>query len=170
LKKVVIIGPESTGKSTLCKQLSQHFNCDHLPEYARLYLEENGSEYTYEDVLLMARGQLASELSFNPKTPFHFIDTNIMVFKVWIEEKYKLKVDWIEEEIEKDNCDFYLLCSVDLPWEEDPLREYPDQKDRERLFSRFYELVVKTKKPFAILKGVESERLKEALSSLNKIQ
>jgi NadR type nicotinamide-nucleotide adenylyltransferase len=169
LRKIVIIGPESTGKSTLCKQLSEHFNCDHLEEYARLYLEENGSEYTYEDVLLMAKGQLESERNFKPNTPFHFIDTNIMVFKVWIEEKYKLKVDWIEEEIEKDECDFYFLCDIDLPWEEDLLREYPIKKDRERLFARYHELIVKTNTPFAILEGNETQRLKDALSYLNKI-
>tara|TARA_B110000211_G_C13980235_1_gene509028 strand:+ start:314 stop:826 length:513 start_codon:yes stop_codon:yes gene_type:complete len=170
LKKIVIIGPESTGKSTLCTQLSEHFKCAHLPEYARLYLEENGSEYTYDDVLLMAKGQIESESNFNPVTPFHFIDTNILVFKVWIEEKYKLQVDWIEEQIEKDDCDFYFLCSIDLPWEEDPLREYPDQKDRERLFARFHELILNSNKPFAILKGDESQRLQEALSYLNNIQ
>ena len=168
MKKIVIIGPESTGKSTLCTQLADHFNCSYLPEYARSYLEEKGSNYNYEDVLLMAKGQLESEKNFKPNTPFHFIDTNIMVFKVWIEEKYKLKVDWIEEEIENDECDFYFLCGTDIAWKDDPLRENPDQKDRDRLLRRYHELILQSKKPYAILKGNESDRLEDALKYLKK--
>jgi len=170
LKKIVIIGPESTGKSTLCTQLSKHFNCSYLPEYARSYLEEKGSDYSYEDVLLMAKGQLESERSFKPNTPFHFMDTNIMVFKVWIEEKYKLKVDWIEEEIKNDGCDFYFLCGTDITWENDSFRENPDKKDRERLFRRYHELILQSKKPYTILKGNETARVMGALEHLKKIQ
>ena len=170
MKKIVIIGPESTGKSTLCAQLSNHFNCSYLPEYARLYLEKNGKDYTFEDVLLMAKGQLESEQNFKPNTPFHFIDTNIIVFKVWIEKKYQLKVDWIEEEIKNDGSDFYFLCGTDIKWKDDPLRENPDQKDREKLFKRYRELILQSKKPYAILTGSENNRLKDALNYLKKIQ
>ena len=83
---------------------------------------------------------------------------------------YQLELEWIEEEIIQSKVDHYFLCNIDIPWEEDPLREYPDQKDRERLFARFHELILNSNKPFAILKGDESQRLQEALSYLNNIQ
>ena len=51
MKKIVVIGPESSGKSTLCQDLSAYFKSSYLPEYARIYLENNGSQYTYQDVL-----------------------------------------------------------------------------------------------------------------------
>ena len=87
MKKIVVIGPESSGKSTLCEDLSAHFKSTYLPEYARIYLENNGSKYTYEDVIKMAKGQLESELHFtlqNTESPLLLLDTNYLVYKVWI--------------------------------------------------------------------------------------
>ena len=88
----MVIGPESTGKSTLCVDLSSCFQIPSLPEYARVYLESNGAGYTYQDVLNMIRGQLESERNFveeNEGSPFIILDTNYLTFKVWIQEKYK---------------------------------------------------------------------------------
>lgn len=170
LKIIVIIGPESTGKSTLCKQLSTQYNCDYLPEFSRAYLEGFTQEYSYEDILIMAKGQLKSEKVFSPNAPFAFIDTNLLIYKVWIEEKYQLTIDWIEEEILQSKVDHYFLCDIDIPWEEDPLREHPDENDRKRLFDRYHELVMKTGVPYIILHGNEDQRLLEVLSYLNEIQ
>ena len=64
LKKIVILGPESTGKSTLCEQLALHFNTLSCPEYARQFLSENGLKYNYDSLLTIAKGQLTLEDQF----------------------------------------------------------------------------------------------------------
>src|SRR5258706_4422631 len=102
LKKIVIIGPESTGKSTLCRQLAEHYNTQWCPEYAREYLLRTGMKYSYDDLQFIAKGQVALEESFlkammnsklaieshSPLTVHHsplFIDTDMYVMKVWCE-------------------------------------------------------------------------------------
>ena len=89
LKKIVVIGPESTGKSTLCKQLAQHYNTVWCPEFAREYLLTNGTNYSYDDLLTIAKGQLALEEEYsrmitNSHSPL-FVDTDMYVMKVWCE-------------------------------------------------------------------------------------
>src|SRR5437868_419346 len=112
VKKIVIIGPESTGKSTLCEQLANHYNTLWCPEYAREYLLKHGMDYNYDDLLTIARGQVALEEKFveavanierqsgqmeghlnadiaglsDSDTPrLLFIDTDMYVMKVWCE-------------------------------------------------------------------------------------
>ena len=98
IKKIVIIGPESTGKSTLCEQLAQHYETRWCPEYAREWLIQNGTNYTFEDLLTIAEGQLNLEDEYtqqleNESLPLLesggniplFIDTDMYVMKVWCE-------------------------------------------------------------------------------------
>ena len=86
-KKIVVIGPESTGKSTLCEQLATKYNSNWVPEYAREYLMKLGRPYTYDDLLIIARGQLDQEdrITSSLKSPLVFIDTDMYVMKVWSE-------------------------------------------------------------------------------------
>ncbi len=92
MKKVVIIGPESTGKSTLSEQLAKHYNTSWVPEYAREYLLQHGTNYSYDDLLTVAKGQLALEESYiekaTPSSKLLFIDTDQYVMKVWCEFVY----------------------------------------------------------------------------------
>jgi nicotinamide riboside kinase len=88
LKKIVVIGPESTGKSTLCEQLAKHYNTEWVKEYAREYLLKNGTDYTFDDLLIIAKGQLNledSSASNNEQQSTLFIDTDMYVMKVWCE-------------------------------------------------------------------------------------
>lgn len=172
MKKIVIIGPESTGKSTLCKDLSNYFNCSYVPEYARTYLEEFGADYSYEHILNMAQGQQQIEyvfLELNPGLKFAFIDTNQYVFKVWIAERYNKIEPVVENYIAKNAYDFYFLCDIDLPWEFDELREHPNPADRARLFARYHELLEKDGTPYLILSGNRSTRLQIAIEQLKKL-
>ena len=140
IKKFVAIGPESTGKSTLCGQLAEHYQTAWVPEYAREYLETNGNAYTYDDLLTIAKGQINLEetivnrqSSIVNKRPI-FIDTDMYVMKVWCEFVFNKCHNWILNRIAERKYDGYLLCNVDLPWVEDNLREYPDLKTREKLY------------------------------------
>src|SRR5258706_5381261 len=110
LKKIVIIGPESTGKSTLCEQLAQQYNTEWAREYAREYLLKNGTDYTFEDLLDVAKGQIISEekttqLAIKNQQPIIFIDTDMYVMKVWCEFVFNKCHRWILDQIAERKYD-----------------------------------------------------------------
>ena len=108
LKKIVVIGPESTGKSTLCEQLAENFKTEWVPEFARNYLLEIRRPYTYEDLLYIAQGQLEQEdhICASIKTPLVFVDTDMYVMKVWCEYVFKKCHQFILDQIVKRKYDF----------------------------------------------------------------
>lgn len=170
IKKIVIIGPESTGKSTLCEKLAAHYNTLWVPEYAREYLEKNGSEYSYEDLLIIAKGQIELEekmsmepLTFNLQSSTLFIDTDMYVMKVWSEFVFNKCHNWILNRIAERKYDLYILCDIDLPWVEDVLREYPDKKIRKKLFCFYKDLMINQSTPWCIISGNYEERFENAV-------
>lgn len=166
MPKIVVIGPESTGKSTLCEDLAKHFCVAFVPEYAREYLKQKGTNYELKDVENIAKGQLRLEDEHTEK--LQILDTNLYVHKVWLEEKYNTRIDWIEQEIFERKYDHYLLCNIDLPWQTDPLREHPSLIDRQRLFNRYYELLLQDGTPFSLISGNREERFNLALQLVQK--
>lgn len=171
LKKLVIIGPESTGKSTLCKQLAEHFNTDWVSEYAREYLLKNGTDYSYDDLLTIAKGQLNLEDKIsqitNNKTQI-FIDTDMYVMKVWCEFVFGKCHDFILKEIVNRKYDLYLLCKPDLPWVKDELREYPDLETREKLYHIYKDILINQSTPWVEISGGYEERLQIAIKAVEK--
>jgi NadR type nicotinamide-nucleotide adenylyltransferase len=164
IKKVVVLGPESTGKSTLCAQLAAHFDTVWVPEYARAYLETNGMDYTYENLLTIARGQLAGEdkLVVEARHQLLIIDTDLYVMKVWCEFVFGKCHAWIDEQIAARHYDLYLLCAPDLPWAYDPLREYPDAETRQRLYEIYKQLLMRSGRPWVNITGDDAARLQKA--------
>jgi NadR type nicotinamide-nucleotide adenylyltransferase len=171
MKKVVIIGPESTGKSTLSQQLATHYKTVWCPEFAREYLKENGTDYSFEDLLNIARGQVTLEDNFlhHAKNGFYFIDTDMYVMKVWCEVAFNNCHTWILKQIAARNYDLFLLCDTDLPWIKDDLREYPDLEIRRRLFKMYKDLLVNQGTKWAVISGNYAERLQVALSVINTV-
>jgi NadR type nicotinamide-nucleotide adenylyltransferase len=186
LKKIVIIGPESTGKSTLCELLAKHYQTKWIHEFAREYLLANGKEYSYEDLLKIAKGQLAheDELSFqfsissfqssNSTLTTHssrllFIDTDMYVMKVWCEFVFGKCHQWIIDQITERKYDLYLLCNTDLPWVKDELREYPDLETREILFHIYKDILINQTTPWAEIKGTNNQRLQTAIEAVDKL-
>ena len=177
LQKIVIIGPESTGKSTLCEQLANHYNAAWCPEYARKYLMEHGTSYTYDDLLSIAKGQVELEdeyiegvlkLKGNP-APRLFIDTNMYVMKVWSEFAFGKCHPYILNQIVERKYDLYLLCNIDLPWVKDELREYPDLATRKILFETYFDIVINQDVPWTIISGNSEERLELAIKAVDKL-
>lgn len=166
--KIVITGPESTGKSTLTEALAMHFKTSWVKEYAREYLSELNRPYTFEEVINMAKMQLLSEkkISYKPSR-FIFFDTDLTVYKIWIEEKYHTEVDWINQELKNTKDKLYLLCNIDLPWYPDPLREHPNITDRQRIFSKYITLLNEYQLNFHIISGKEDERLKKSIQIIS---
>lgn len=169
MKKIVIIGPESTGKSTLCKELAENYGTVWCPEYAREYLLQNGAAYTYQDLIKIAQGQLTIEDYFlqDAKGSYYFVDTDLYVMKVWYEVAFQHCPTWILKSLAKTRCDFYLLCNTDLPWVQDSLREYPDLKMRQRLFNIYQDILINSGVPWQTVSGTEQQRLQTAIAAID---
>ena len=181
--KVVILGPESTGKSTLSKMLAEHYQTLYCAEYAREYLMTNGKEYTYDDLLSIAKGQVAAEDAYTLQVQkleaqdegisahqsILFVDTDMYVMKVWCEFVFGKCHPYILEQLVTRKYDLYLLCNIDLPWEQDELREYPDLETRERLYSIYRELLINQSVPWVEISGNYSQRLEKAVEAVDKL-
>ncbi|HRX93157.1 MAG TPA: ATP-binding protein [Chitinophagaceae bacterium] len=171
LKKIVAIGPESTGKSSLCRQLAKHYNTSWCPEYAREYLLENGKQYSYDSLLTIAQGQVELEEEYIQKknNPLLFIDTDMYVMKVWCEFVFGKCHRYILDQIVTRHYDLYLLCNTDLPWIKDELREYPDIKTREKLFLIYKDILINQSVPWVEISGSDEERLQQAIDAVNRL-
>ena len=170
-KKIVVIGPESTGKSTLCEQLAIHYKTEWVPEFARNYLLEIRRPYTYEDLLHIAEGQVRQEdrIVSDSKSDLVFIDTDMYVMKVWCEYVFGKCHPYILDEIVKRKYDGYLLCNTDLPWVADELREYPDLESRERLYLMYKDLMINQHVQWIDISGNYEERLQKAIKFIDSI-
>ena len=168
-KNFVITGPESSGKSTLTEFLANYYQAIWVKEYARDYLNNLTEAYTFEDVVKMAKIQLQKEQEAILQNELLFLDTDLTVFYVWIKEKYKQEVDWINEHLAQAQNKIYLLCAVDLEWEEDPLREHPKLEDRERLFNEYQKLFELYNLTYHVISGDKIAREKKAKEIINKL-
>ncbi|MEO5945926.1 MAG: AAA family ATPase [Chitinophagaceae bacterium] len=173
LIKIVIIGPESTGKSTLCTQLAEHYNSIWCPEYAREYLLQHGTDYTFDDLLTIAKGQVALEVEYSSKMeslcPPLFIDTDMYVMKVWCEFVFGKCHRFILDQIIERKYDLYLLCNPDLPWVKDELREYPDLESRQQLYKIYQDIMINQQTPWIDIKGDYEERLTIAIKAVDDL-
>ncbi len=193
IKKIVIIGPESTGKSTLSELLAKHYNTEWCAEYAREYLLTNGTNYSFDDLLTIAKGQVELEdkhtLSTVNRLPstegsakstgygqrltdggrLFFIDTDMYVMKVWCEYVFGKCHPYIHEQIAQRKYDLYLLCNIDLPWVKDELREYPDEAPRKELYAIYKNILQNQTVPWVDISGNYEERLQKAIEAVNRI-
>lgn len=172
LKKIVIIGPESTGKTTLCTELANHFNTQWVPEYAREYLLKNGTDYDFEDLLTIAQGQLRTEDAYTQQASGQkllFIDTDMNVMKVWCEFVFGKCHSFVLDELAKRKYDLYLLCNTDLPWVRDELREYPDLETRQHLYELYKNIMIHQSTPWADVRGNHAERLAIAIKAVENL-
>ena len=191
LIKVAVIGPESTGKSTLCELLAQHYNTQWCPEFAREFLLTHGTDYTYDDLLYIAKGQLAMEDEYvqsivnsresgvnsrsndsqliAQSSKLLFIDTEMYVMKVWCEFVFGNCHRWVLDQIIERKYDLYLLCNTDLPWVKDELREYPDLKTRDQLYHIYKDIMVNQSTPWVDISGDHDERLQKAIKAVDQL-
>jgi len=169
VKKIVVVGSESSGKSSISEVLANALNTVWVPEYAREYLETLGRPYTEEDHLIMAKKQVSNEDELLPKANKYLIcDTDLYVIKVWGEDKYGRCHPWILEQIAKRKYDMYLLTDIDIPWEDDPLREHNLPEERRHFFNIYHDIVLNTGLPWALLSGSIEERLNTAKEAIKR--
>ncbi len=177
---MVIIGPESTGKSTLCTELANHYQTIWCPEYAREYLLKHGTDYSFDDLLTIAKGQLDNEEAYTKQVMGNsqavvndqkllFIDTDMYVMKVWCEFVFQRCHLWILDQIVQRKYDLYFLCNIDLPWQKDELREYPDLESRARLYHIYHDLMINQHTPWVKIEGNYEQRLQIAVKAVDEL-
>lgn len=166
IKKIAITGPESTGKSELAKQLAQHYQGEFVAEFARQYIDQLEREYSYEDILIIARNQFRREQEMLSSTKhFLFSDTELIVTKIWSLHKYGSCHPWIENQILSNTYDLFLLCNVDLPWQFDEQREHPHLRN---FFFDWYKKELDAYGfPYRIVSGTGTERLANAIAAID---
>jgi NadR type nicotinamide-nucleotide adenylyltransferase len=171
VKKIVVIGPESTGKSTLSQQLAEALDTLWVPEYARAYLEQLDIAYTQHDLLKIAQGQLTLEDVIAPDANKLLVcDTDLYVLKVWSEDKYGNCHPWILEQIAERKYDMYLLTDIDFEWQDDPLREHGTPAERSYFYNIYRDIVASSGLPWSNISGNPEERLQKALTAIAGLQ
>ena len=166
--RIILTGPESTGKSVLSVGLASHYSKNYIPEYARDYVLKLKRPYTYDDVVHIAKRQieLMNEYDEN-SSDLLFVDTYLIITKVWFARVFGHYPDWIDNEILKTKNDFYLLCRPDIPWVPDGVRENGGEM-REVLFNDYLKELNKIKLNFAVVEGNWENRLNNAIKIVDK--
>lgn len=174
IKKIVITGPESTGKTSLAEGLAEHYKSIVIPEYARIYLDSNSLSYTYDDLLIIAKEQvrledeLISRLETTSNIPFPvFMDTDLLVLKIWCEHRFNSCHPWILDQLALRRYDLYLLCDTDLPWVYDPQREATEAGTRDVLFRHYHEALIAQNVAWNVVTG-DKERQQNAINAIDK--
>jgi len=168
IKRVCVVGPECTGKSALATFLAQHYQTPYVDEYARNYLARLNRPYQESDLTKIAHGQVRMEDEWlRDANRVLICDTNLLVVKVWSEHKYGQCDPEILEQHVTRRYDLYLLTYIDIPWEEDPLREHPDK--REHFWKIYHEEVRASGVPFVEIRGERDERRATAIAAIDNL-
>lgn len=165
---VVICGPESTGKSTLTRQLSEHFHTFEQVEYARSYVERLNRKYNFHDVETIAIRQCAQfkrRLQIANSNQLVFFDTFLIVTKVWFQEVYGICPIWLHHSIQTFKPNLVLLCYPDLEWQHDGVRE--NESKRKYLFDLYRHELAYYHIDYKLVDGFGKERLIKAISHIN---
>lgn len=170
-KRILILGPESTGKSTLAEKLAKHFAEPWVPEVAREYLEKLDRPYAYDDLLQIGKKQmqLEDELALQAKH-FLFCDTDLRVIQVWSQHRYGKVDPWVLEELARRTYALILLCATDLPWQADPLREHPDLEMRQQFFEIYKQLSQASGIPWVLISGDTAQRLSTGIQAVESLK
>jgi nicotinamide riboside kinase len=168
LVRVILTGPECTGKSMLTMELAKKYDTLYISEYAREYIGGLSRPYNYNDVLHIAQKQVELMETFSRKAAkLLFVDTYLIITKVWFKRVFEVIPDWIEQEISKTRNDLYLVCKPDIPWEPDPVRENGGEM-RMILFNEYIHELDDAGLNYAYVEGIGNERISCAVNEVEK--
>ena len=170
--KIAIFGPESTGKTTLATQLAEYYKTVWVPEFARDYLQEKLDSgrgiCDIDDMMPIAYGQTKLENEgVLVANKYLFCDTNLLVTKVFSELYYDYCDSLLDKAARTHQYDLFFLTNIDVPWEDDGLRDSPD--GRESVFEAFKQSLIDNKKPFITISGDKKTRLKKAVAIIEDL-
>ncbi|HWZ04577.1 MAG TPA: ATP-binding protein [Mucilaginibacter sp.] len=164
--KIAVVGPESTGKSTMSSYLAKYYNTVWVPEFARGYCEKLAEPPTWQDEVNMFYGQVALEDELLPQANRLLIcDTTFLTVKIWSEYTFGKSPHEVLDELPKRTYDLYLLLNIDLPWEDDPLRDFPNL--REYFIEVWYKELQALNANYVVISGVGSERYENAVKAID---
>lgn len=167
-KVICVYGPESTGKSTLTKQLAEHYHVPYVEEYAKQVIDSKNGDICFDDMETIVRGHFnAVEDARQQNTPLLFVDTDAIISKLWSNELFGKESPVIEEYIGRQHFDYYLLLDVDLPWVDDIHRYRP--KERETFFRKCEEQLVARGISHAVIRGKGKQRLTNAIACVDAL-
>lgn len=167
MTRVVLTGPESTGKSLLAEALAGHFSGKYIAEYARDHIAALDRPYTVSDVLEIARVQYAQYLESSQEHIPVFFDTWLIITKIWLKVVFGASYEWIDRALKDSSIDLYLLCYPDIPWEPDPLRENGGEM-RHRLYEMYLQTLEEFGLPYRIIRGTGEERVNNAIFAIQE--
>jgi NadR type nicotinamide-nucleotide adenylyltransferase len=168
VRRVCVFGPESTGKTTLAQRLADHFGTVVVPEYARVLLEAQAGQVSREDMVRIARGQIASEDALARNAHRLLIcDTDVLTTTLWSEALFGGCDEWLLEQAEKRTYNLYLILDVDVPWIGDPVRYLPD--DRRGFFARCKQALEARSRRYVVIRGSWEERFAQARRAVEEV-
>lgn len=197
MRKIAIVGPESSGKTTLCEALAAYYDAPMTTEIARGYLAEQDGKYDEQDLRIIAgvqhdveivemeRGWQAHQENFPhiaagydpfasgdevqplvyPEMPLFLCDTDMITIRIWSQDKFGHVHPEIVDLVRRTEYDYWMLCRPDIPWEPDPLRENPH--DRDRLFDVYEQTLRELGRPFIVIEGNHKERMRKATAFID---
>ena len=164
--RIAITGPESSGKTTLAFALGKELNGAVFPEFARTYLETLDRDYSQIDLDKICEGHLAQ---FNQSEEnIQLVDTDFVVLKIWSEVKFGSVSQKISSAINSNYFNLHILCTPDIPWEYDPQREHPNQ--REELFDLYTKELIASNKNYVVVSGSLENRIEKSCEAIAEIQ
>jgi NadR type nicotinamide-nucleotide adenylyltransferase len=165
--KIAVVGPESTGKSTMSAFLAEHYHTVWVPEYAREYCEKLTEPPTWQDEINMFYGQLALEQEYLPKANKILIcDTTFITVKIWSDQMFGRSPQEVLDELPKRKYDLYLLLNIDLPWEDDPLRDFPNM--REHFMDVWHKELQELNATYITISGTGQDRYESAVKAVDE--
>lgn len=168
IKKIAVVGPESTGKSTMSAYLADHFNTVWVPEFARGYCENLTEPCTWQDEINMFYGQIALEEAYLPKANKLLIcDTTFITVKIWSDEMFGSTPQVVLDALPNYKYDLYLLLNIDLPWQDDPLRDFPHK--REHFMDVWHRELQALNANYVVISGTGNERYDAAVKAINNL-
>jgi NadR type nicotinamide-nucleotide adenylyltransferase len=166
LLRIAVVGPESTGKSVMAQYLAEQLDTVAVPEYARYYCEGLERNYTLADEMAMFRGQWALENALKPFAQDNILicDTMVLTIKVWCDHLFGETPAEVLHSVLQKPYDYYLLMDIDLPWVDDPLRDFPDQ--RAHFMAIWHQELKELNAPYQVISGIGEDRLKAGLNAV----
>ena len=167
IKKIAVVGPESTGKSTMSAYLAEHYHTVWVPEYAREYCEKLTEPPTWQDEINMFEGQLALEKELLPKANHILIcDTTFITVKIWSDQIFGKSPQQVLDQLPNHKYDLYLLLNIDMPWQEDPLRDFPHM--REHFMAVWYKELDALNANYVLITGTGETRYQNAVKAIDE--